>query len=230
VILRLSLFVPINGPTILAWIALWAGLYMLFIGFHQLFRRFALLSTPSAEAHDDADAETSNAQTDGFHTGEVDLRGSTHSPRGPISSNSSERIAAPQVIRLESGVAPADSREMTQQAKIAAALTRAGITQPEAWSAAGVPYPSSVETADTVAPRSAEGENVSSMPQLHELQTHETSSLAPPVVLMKEPNDASFVISYPNRKEPLRALTLKSFLLISVGVAATALGVYLLIQ
>ena len=41
---------------------------------------------------------------------------------------------------LPAGAAPSTTQEMGQQEKIAAALTRAGITKPEAWSAAGVPY------------------------------------------------------------------------------------------
>ena len=56
--------------------------------------------------------------------------------------SSTSQTIAPKVIRLSSGPAPLSTREMSQQAKIAAALTRAGITRPEAWSAAGVPYQS----------------------------------------------------------------------------------------
>ena len=43
-ILRLSLFVPINRPTILAWIAIWVGLFLLLIGFHLLSRKCSLLT------------------------------------------------------------------------------------------------------------------------------------------------------------------------------------------
>ena len=44
-----------------------------------------------------------------------------------------------EVVRLPSGSSPMKSSEMTQQQKIAAALVKAGITSPAAWSVAGVP-------------------------------------------------------------------------------------------
>ena len=49
------------------------------------------------------------------------------------------KFVGPEIIRLQSGAAPT-TQEMGQQAKITAALIRAGISKPEAWSAAGVPY------------------------------------------------------------------------------------------
>ncbi|MGC1475284.1 MAG: GIDE domain-containing protein, partial [Terriglobales bacterium] len=63
----------------------------------------------------------------------------------PMSDTRTDRFSkqpAPQVIKLQSGADPSTTQEMSQQAKIAAALTRAGITKPEAWSAAGVQYQS----------------------------------------------------------------------------------------
>jgi hypothetical protein len=195
--------------------------------------------------------QSSHTEAGEFHTGELHLNGGAESLREPASGASSRQASVPQIIRLETGAVPASSREMTQQAKIAAALTRAGITTPEAWSAAGVPYPSSIEIEDRVANGSDNDENASSAPQLHEMQTHETSSVynqpdeprsvdassmprafsvAPSVVLMKGANDAPFVISYRNQKELVRILTLKASALISAGVAGTALGVYLLMQ
>jgi hypothetical protein len=44
----------------------------------------------------------------------------------------------PQLVRLSDGPAPQSAAEMTQQQKIAAALIKAGITNPAAWAAAGV--------------------------------------------------------------------------------------------
>jgi len=43
----------------------------------------------------------------------------------PCLNDSAERLPAPQIIKLASGEAPSSTQEMTQQAKIAAALTRA---------------------------------------------------------------------------------------------------------
>jgi hypothetical protein len=57
------------------------------------------------------------------------------SPLLPTPNELSEPLPAPQIIRLAAGAAAAaGSSHMTQQAKIAAALTRAGVPQPEAWS------------------------------------------------------------------------------------------------
>jgi len=215
----------------------------------QIFISGTLSENPGITLRPSPSRQTQASETEAseFHTGELHLNGGTESQREPASGTSSRQVSAPQIIRLETGAVPASSREMTQQAKIAAALTRAGITTPEAWSAAGVPYPSSIEIEDRV----ANGENASSAPQLHEMQTHETSSVynqpdeprfgdasstprafsvAPSVVLMKGANDAPFVISYRNQKELVRILTLKASALISAGVAGTALGVYLLMQ
>jgi hypothetical protein len=55
-----------------------------------------------------------------------------------------EQVPAPQVIRLAASASASGGPPMGQQAKIAAALTRAGIANPEAWTAAGVSY----QTAD----------------------------------------------------------------------------------
>ena len=175
--------------------------------------------------------QASETEASEFHTGELHLNGGTESQREPASGTSSRQVSAPQIIRLETGAVPASSREMTQQAKIAAALTRAGITTPEAWSAAGVPYPSSIEIEDRVANGSDNDENASSAPDLpDQLRSTPAFSVAPPVVLMKGANNDPFVISYRNQKELVRILTLKASALISAGVAGTALGVYLLMQ
>ncbi len=46
----------------------------------------------------------------------------------------------PEIIKLASGPAPSSTAQMTQQAKIAAALNRAGITGPEGWTVARVRF------------------------------------------------------------------------------------------
>src|SRR2546425_13042142 len=46
----------------------------------------------------------------------------------------------PEVIRLSEPGNSSAPVDMTQQSKIAAALTKAGITNAAAWTAAGVPY------------------------------------------------------------------------------------------
>ena len=50
-----------------------------------------------------------------------------------------------QVIQLSSQTQPSKTADMTQQQKIAAALQKAGISNPAAWAAAGIPASSGVQ-------------------------------------------------------------------------------------
>ena len=92
---------------------------------------------------------------------------------------------------------------MSQQAKIAAALTRAGITKPEAWSAAGVPY-------ETIAVE----EKVPPAPRFVDNSAHDEAqqpkpsdfNLTPPVVLMKGANNSTFVISFRSAPSARRSI------------------------
>ena len=139
----------------------------------------------------------------------------------PSPDCTAERTSSPQVIKLESGPVPISTQEMSQQAKIAAALTRAGITRPEAWSVAGVPYQSVVVE---------ENNRVATATTLNGRQNADTESdfnPAPPTVLMKGPTDPLFVISYRSQKEFASALAWKSAAMIWGGAAITLLGVYM---
>jgi hypothetical protein len=148
------------------------------------------------------------------------------SPRNPASNNSSRQLPAPQIVRLQSGAAPSSTQEMSQQAKIAAALTRAGIAKPAAWSAAGVPYQTiAIEENAPPAAVSAHDEAC-----LHE--DHPKSSgfnLTPPVVLMKGASDTTFAISFRSQKEFVIALAWKSAAMVWGGAAIMLLGVYMLL-
>jgi hypothetical protein len=171
------------------------------------------------------------------------------SPRSDYSpnsapNNSSEQRPAPQIIRLPNGSSPSSTQEMTQQAKIAAALTRAGITNPEAWSAAGVPYqtvaveenaPPAPVFADHSADNSAHAERHRPEARLHEAPQHQEQpkpsdfNLTPPVVLMKGANNPTFVISFRSQKEFVSALAWKSAAMVWGGAAITLLGLYTLL-
>ena len=142
------------------------------------------------------------------------------------SDNFSAQLPAQQVIRLQSGVDPSTTQEMSQQAKIAAALTRAGITKPEAWSAAGVPYQSvAVQENGLPEPVSAGDKNYRSEDQPKAFGFN----LTPPVVLMKGANDPTFVISFRSQKEFVSALAWKSAAMVWGGAAITLLGLYMLL-
>lgn len=153
------------------------------------------------------------------------------SPRSDNSHNSapnssSEQLPAPQIIRLPNGSAPSSTQEMTQQAKIAAALSRAGITKPEAWSAAGVPY--QALAVEENAPPAPVFTTAKARP--HEERQHEDQpkpsdfNLTPPVVLMKGENNPTFVISFRSQKEFVSALAWKSAAMVWGGAAITLLG------
>jgi hypothetical protein len=109
---------------------------------------------------------------------------------------------------------------MTQQERIAAALTLAGIAKPEAWSAAGVPYqPAAID--ENPAPASIHSDT--------SLREASGFNLTPPVVLMKSADDPTLVISFRSRKEIAIALAWKSSAMIWGGVAITLLGLYTLL-
>jgi len=69
-------------------------------------------------------------------------------PPGSDPSDAASLVAAPQVVHLTTTPAPTKSSDMTQQQKIAAALTRAGLANPAAWSTPA----SSPHTTPDVAP------------------------------------------------------------------------------
>jgi hypothetical protein len=157
-------------------------------------------------------------------------------------AKSPDKSSAPQIIHLSRGSDPSSTRDMSQQAKIAAALNRAGITKAEAWSAAGVPYqpiavPVAVEdnaqpttsphaTNDVVHDRVAmRGARIHpDAPKRSEFDAH------PPLVLMKGADDSTFAISFRSQKEFLSALAWKSGAMLISGFAITLLGVYVLLS
>jgi hypothetical protein len=144
---------------------------------------------------------------------------------GSAPNNSAELLPAPQIIKLANGEAPSTTQEMSQQAKIAAALNRAGITKPEAWSAAGVPFETiAVEENAPPAPVSA-----GNSARNEEQPKSSDFNLTPPVVLMKGENNPTFVISFRSQKEFVSALAWKSAAMVWGGAAITLLGLYVLL-
>jgi hypothetical protein len=137
----------------------------------------------------------------------------------PVSARTDGESNVPEIIRLHGGAAPSSTREMSQQAKIAAALTRAGITKPEAWAAAGVPY-QSLAVEESISPTAQADSTLTGTPSFN---------LTPPVVMMKGTNDPTFVISYRSQKELVSVLGWKSSAMIWGGAAIIVLGAYVLV-
>ncbi len=164
----------------------------------------------------------------------------------PAPDDFSGQAPAPEIIRLESGAAPSSAREMSQQARIAAALRRAGIAKPEAWSAAGIsrqtvaleenvpPAPISAHAKlrlHEVVSRAAWPDEARPDPSPNNEDQPDPSTVnpTPPVVLMRGADDAMFAISFRSQKELVVALAWKSAAWLAAGAAMTLLGLYTLL-
>jgi hypothetical protein len=137
----------------------------------------------------------------------------------------------PEVVHLSPAPAPVSASQMTQQQKIAAALLKAGISNPAAWNAAGISSePSrSVQVLDNPSNAAIENSNGSqdgSSPASH----GDDFDLQPATVLMKGTNNKTFLISWRSQKEIARSLGWKSALMIWGGPALALLSLYLLLN
>ncbi|MGC2646704.1 MAG: GIDE domain-containing protein [Candidatus Sulfotelmatobacter sp.] len=128
-----------------------------------------------------------------------------------ILEEESRHAASANVIQLSPHSDFPGTAEMTQQQKIAAALRKAGVSNPAAWSAAGItPY------APTVSTNSSNG-NVASSNDFEP---------RPAVVLMKGENNPTFLISWRSQREIARSLGWKCTLMIWGGPVLTLLCLY----
>jgi len=148
------------------------------------------------------------------------LAAATAADPSPLSAN---------VVRLSPNNSPARSADMTQQQKIAAALTKAGITNPAAWAAAGVTNPAPVVTAATeVMSGNASANGVG--PGAARNDAPDGFDPRPPVVLMKGTNDKTFLISWRSQQDVARSLGWKCALMIWGGPVLALLSLYLLLD
>lgn len=123
------------------------------------------------------------------------------------------------VVQLSPEAMPASATEMNQQQKIAAALMKAGISNPAAWSAAGVTEglvvaQSGAITVDGGTPTTAG----------NGFDPH------PPVVLMKGTHNKTFLISWRSQQEVARSLGWKCTLMIWGGPMLALLSLYVFLQ
>ena len=118
-------------------------------------------------------------------------------------------------IRLAQAAAvgsTATSMRVADPQKLATAMMQAGISNPAAWAAAGIPMPgTTVTVSGTDDPSAAE-----------------QFDLKPPTVLMKGEHNPAFFISWRNLRDVLSALGWKSTLMIWGGPALTLLSVWFL--
>jgi hypothetical protein len=135
------------------------------------------------------------------------------------------------VVRLSDDAGPVNAGAMTQQGKIAAALTKAGITNPAAWSAAGIPYEKLSVQETRVTQLSPTGKDKDDETETSGEDSGHNSGFnpAPPVLLKKGENNSTFLISWRSQCEVVRALAWKSALMVWGGGALTLLGIYVLL-
>jgi hypothetical protein len=160
--------------------------------------------------------------------------------------------AHPEVIRLSTPATATKSADMTQQQKVAAALLKAGISNPAAWAAAGVSPaglgtlqvqviadPSASPTGGNGSGSSENGSNGngangnSADAATHAPATLDPSAgfvLHPPVVLMKGSNNPTFMISWRSQQDVARSLGWKCTLMIWGGAALALLSLYLILN
>lgn len=124
-----------------------------------------------------------------------------------------------EVIRISSDAAPVRTVEMTQQQKIAAALMKAGISNPAAWNAA---MTGSAVAASAAQPAPALDEH------FDPVDTH-GFDLHPAVVLMKGSHEPAFFISWRSQRDVVASLGWKSLLMIWGGPALTLACTYFLL-
>ena len=137
----------------------------------------------------------------------------------------------PRIIRLSQTDASVPAAQMTQQQKIAAALMKAGASNPSAWSAAGIdvkhapePAIARIETL-TLQPSSAASATGES-----EVEVAGGFDLHPPTVLMKGSQEPSFFISWRSRRELASPLRWKSSLMLGGGPALILSSAYFLLR
>lgn len=157
-------------------------------------------------------------------------RGTIASPAEPASRH--------EIIRLSSGPAPASTKEMTQQGKIAAALSRAGITNPEAWDVDRVSSQSITSACIAIMGRPQPDED--SAPEASAAPANGRTNgqtqpgagsgfnPAPPLVLMKGTDSALFAISCHRQPELASSLGWKSVAMVVGGAGLTVLGLCVL--
>jgi hypothetical protein len=160
-----------------------------------------------------------------------------------------------QVIRLSPKTAPAKSTDMTQQQKVAAALVKAGISNPAAWAAAGLGEPTvrvnsdpafaSRNTSDAALNPPVDGDgntNAGVLGPAAPLTPTFTQDVAPnsvaaksdafdprpPIVLMKGTNNPAFMISWRSQQAVAGRLRWKSMLMIWGGPALALACLYTL--
>jgi E3 Ubiquitin ligase len=153
--------------------------------------------------------------------------GDARRPARPEVIPHDDRTDAPEVIRLSVSTEPLTADAMTQQSKIAAALVKAGIRNPNAWAAGGVLYPE-VGRAGAAEARASEF-LASGKPDIQAPKPQSETHLAPALVLMKGAANAPFLISWRSHREHSAAYIQQAAVMLGGGAVLTLAGLYMLL-
>jgi hypothetical protein len=129
-----------------------------------------------------------------------------------------------QIIHLSPEPGSAKTSDMTQQQKIAAALLKAGISNPAAWAAAGVSSRGNTGAVVLVDPATTPENGEAAPPDSNGFDPH------PPVVLMKGRANRTFLISWRSQQDIARSLGWKCALMIWGGPAIALLSLYVFLS
>ncbi len=157
------------------------------------------------------------------------IGGLQHDPQYDSIYDKAISTASTRVVRLSPDSGPTKTSDMTQQQKIAAALMKAGISNPAAWDAAGV-APSAIATEGD--PNGSQHSSASSVTTQAPQQPAAPTSFDqhPSVVLMKGKNNPTFLISWRSQRDLARSLGWKCTPMIWGGPALALLSLYALLN
>ncbi|MFZ0759742.1 MAG: hypothetical protein WAM69_07330 [Candidatus Sulfotelmatobacter sp.] len=145
--------------------------------------------------------------------------GLQHDPAFDSTYQKALSTVSARAVRLSADQGSIKAADMTQQQKIAAALAKAGISNPAAWTAAGVLSSPVVNNGSSGSSASSTQSGLSS----NRFDPH------PPIVLMKGKNNPTFLISWRSQAELARSLGWKSTLMIWGGPALSFLCLYFIL-
>jgi hypothetical protein len=154
--------------------------------------------------------------------------GLQHDPKFDSTYQKALSTASARVIRLSPVASSAKAEDMTQQQKIAAALMKAGVSNPAAWAAAGL-TPSALVTSGPNGSSHGSAQNSGAQAPSQPATPPESFDPRPPVVLMKGENNPTFLISWRSQRDLARSLGWKCTLMIWGGPALALLGFYALL-
>jgi len=131
---------------------------------------------------------------------------------------------SPLFIRLGTDSGAAENTDSAQQQKIAAALIKAGVSHPAAWSAAGLP--GGAAGVQVIADSNPElcGAHATASGSLEGCNPH------PPVVLTKGITNKTFLISWRSQQEVARSLGWKCALMIWGGPLLSLFCLYIILS